>query len=688
VIFGSGSRRETWIGLPTSHKPWIDHVRIAENQSPSVTIRAHVAGSPKRAPAVRIDYSVGNPSHYGAIEATVVPMEGNVYEARWTPRNVPPGTEIYYRFTVADQNFSSTQEIPDGVVYDSWLHRNSDILSWISTVPVVILLYVIVCFAFLRFKPIVFLRFEARYPKLMAPAGVSDPVKFALTVCAAVLGIESLVRHERVAAAWLRLFRDDVRELTLLSDSTRAILLARADVRAEWIEHYRAGRTRIADLPATVQAEFLADTALLDGWVERYAETALAAFRRARFVQQRGRFISLPLSITDGEEQVDLPLPDAAQLKPYLDRQRAVIEIVGDGGTGKSTLAIYLAEALNSGLLTHRVVPLFLQDEFKGDLLQQLRGALFEATNDDELDMPMVESLLKSKRIALIFDALSERNAETRQNVASIYEETAANLILITTRRPIELGSAITFIEPQRLGVDRIVFFVVEYLKKMKRTQLFPRLALVPLAGQVIRLIEGRRGDQPEPVTPLFVTLFVDRACALQKNGVSLDTLPASIPEVILDNLRQTDPLGEESHADLVVAARHLSTLSLGLNYVPADFFVDDVGSGDRPFLQRLVDNGIVVRRERAGVGIYRFSNDPVAEYLAAIDLALTNKESEMKWTTWLGKFAPDADAARGFIAALKNVVTAYEEEFKIPAFVFQRLAHFKPAPDQLEQVG
>src|SRR5262249_30904726 len=158
---------------------------------------------------------------------------------------------------------------------------------------------------------------------------------------------------------------------------------------------------------------------------------------------------------------------------------------------------------------------------------QNLRRML----GDEELPEDLVQGLLSKQRILVIVDALSEREAETRQHVEQIFsQETPINAMIITSRTEPKLdGVDRTELYPIRLDAAHIVPFIIGYLDRMETVEkLREGRVQLYLGDRILALAES--GGKKTSVTPLLVTLFVHSAMRRAAEGLSLDDVPGAIP--------------------------------------------------------------------------------------------------------------------------------------------------------------
>jgi hypothetical protein len=171
------------------------------------------------------------------------------------------------------------------------------------------------------------------------------------------------------------------------------------------------------------------------------------------------------------------------------------------------------------------------------------------------------------------------------------------------------------------------------------------------------------------------VRLFVEQAFKLIREGRSLDELPSTLPEIYFLHLRLINPQDQNSphfldNEAMFKVAKALAKLAVGSDYVPKEFprqaaapvllSIGEPISTQRDPLERLKLNGVLMEKP-AGLGPrYRFTLDPIAEFLAAVAYAEEFGSDPDRWQ----QLVDGAKTAPGYIAALKLVRQAYYSSF------------------------
>jgi photosystem II stability/assembly factor-like uncharacterized protein len=587
---------------------------------------------------------------------------------RWNPaaNSIQAGSSISYRLTLSGPEGLTYVQDLGPYVYRSWWSRQGTAARVGLAVAGLLAAYLLTCFALLWLRPLGLLwlgdHLDLRSLLELVPGNPLAPLLGGLFTATA---LPYFSRHSRTRRAW--------------------------------IAKYRRGGARFEDLQPPVRQAFVAAPDCLDAWIERRQDAAHAAFERIRSVAQRKVYIGLPLCVGTAEEGRRLGEPKPADFAPLLAPACAVLAILGEGGAGKSTLACQLGRwALADPpdrLAAHRMIPILIEEE-TGDLLAAVTGQLKLMVGAEEVEPDLVRELLRAKRLLVIVDALSERSRETQKHVQSIHQAAPINALVVTARRSPDFGPvAVTELVPEPLTTESLVYFLTEYLRRVQAAQLFPGRESLQLADRLLALVEV--GSARSSATPLLVRLFIDQAISLRRSQQPIDILPASIPEVVLDYLRRTNPQDPATpnfvpDDAIIDAARVLGWCSLGdpglgkqppaNALVPGDFYRDGAREAlaarrlarePDPLIDRLIANGVLRETEPAGTKILRFSLDPIAEYLAALHLIDLLRDAEPQWRLWLSHIETvDGFPQRvcGFLLALEDGIAAYRRPFAIPA--------------------
>ena len=374
---------------------------------------------------------------------------------------------------------------------------------------------------------------------------------------------------------------------------------------------------------------------------------------------------------------------DATSLRALLEPARALIEVVGRGGSGKSYFALdcgRLACDKDFRVAKHQVIPIFV-DEETSDLIQTIRGKLFHWLADDCPDLAIIRALLRQKRLLVIIDRVSERSKATLDHVKSLHRSVHLNALLLTSREVIEIPDRYPLIlVPKPFSPGTLVDFIEALLPgfckdagaAVRATALADRLQLEFVGGHSDHP-KQRAEDRQEAITPLLVALYVQRACRTWSAMNTNEVQPIALPEVFFDYLCSLNPHGldtanELDDSDMLRAAQVLALVSLGKDFIPRAFAektameeLEKAGWDDFSItnpLERLKDNGVVITRRVGIQTMYRFAFDPIADFLGAMGLALASGSQVVKWQR-LDKRLHEANA-EDFRRTLMVVWVAY----------------------------
>jgi hypothetical protein len=458
-------------------------------------------------------------------------------------------------------------------------------------------------------------------------------------------------------------------------------------VRRAWMKGFIQGKVRLDDLGAISRESFVQQPDVLDAWVEKNAHKARAAIEQLDLYRQRRVYVSLPVRVGEPDvgELVERPNPELA--RAWFKQPRAVVSILGGGGCGKSALACALARWAISDdeanrLLPNRMFPIFVLEETT-NLVDAVSRALRRMLGPEELPADLVRSLLSTQRLLVIVDALSERGDATQQHVEKIFaEEIPINALIVTARREPDFGPVDRAnLYPERLTGDRLIPFIFEYLSRSNQATLFAPRQQVQLGERVLALAEA--GGKATAVTPLLAKLFVDSAIRRTEEGTGLQDMPQDVPEIFIDYLRRTHPLASTDFDTLISAARILAVVSVGDSFVPSDFRQDTaiaalsakgLAEQAEQLIGQVVSNGVLERRVFGGLAVLRFSLDPAAEYLAAIEWIDRLRTDRARWEEFTARLRGTEgypNAIDGFLQALSTCYIAYKQPLRLPVQSF-----------------
>jgi len=291
---------------------------------------------------------------------------------------------------------------------------------------------------------------------------------------------------------------------------------------------------------------------------------------------------------------------------------------------------------------------------------------------------PLLQALLKNKRILVLIDGMSEMNEETRAAILSGLNRIPVNAVLITSRVDEPLGQLRkTTIKPTRIRGNQISSFVEAYLINLDKKQLFEDEEFF----EGCRLLSTIVGDRD--ITALLARLFVEQMVAKQEKTID-DDLPQSIPSLMLRSIEilynKNPPTGlalrEVIKAAALIAWECLRRdfRPLATDYDEAKQVLSSFSNGEQ-CLDYLKDKLKLIETTSFDQRI-RFRIDPLAEYLAGIHLVEQYGENEAKWRGFFKlatSITRSPENIKGFLLALRDCCTA-ENALHVPSFVVERL--------------
>jgi formylglycine-generating enzyme required for sulfatase activity len=445
---------------------------------------------------------------------------------------------------------------------------------------------------------------------------------------------------------------------------------------------------------------------VLDAWVDEHRDTMADRFSLITTVEQRRHHLELPVKVNQKMEPELTP-----QRLQELGAEKSLLLISGEGGVGKTSLALRIARwALDGKFHNRSVVPVMVEADLQDgeSLLSRVRSTLenlIDHPGPGRLALPLVQALLERRRLLVILDHFSELGDESRQRLLPTADDFPSAWVIVTSRRREQLtGLVVLHLEPQRLTADRLPQFFTDYLQLKEEEE---ALDLDAHQRAVFRLREITEIVGQQGITVLLARLYIEVVLRnRQEAGGVLE--PQSVPALMVTYVNQINENITEANRqpkELVVRAlQHLAKASESTPQAPfRPQWVDrhvalqaltramDERQGREPeqtsaqaaegveLLRYLVDRLVLVEESDDGEKL-RLLLDPLADYLAARGwLRQLDREGDVGWQSFLKDIlpAPGTEAeklARGFLRALYDCAVNANDRAVLGQRISQKL--------------
>lgn len=400
----------------------------------------------------------------------------------------------------------------------------------------------------------------------------------------------------------------------------------------------------------------------LDAWISDNLEKIKKNFESKETVNERKLYIPVKVSLKGDKDTNCTP----GSFREVFGNNQVHLLIHGDGGSGKTSLACQFARWGLDGRLfaDHRAVPVFLEQNFE-NIQTEIKKKIKEMLTDKEnlrgalnpISDSLQKELLKTKRILLIVDGISELDEQSKQQIRNRADINA----LIYTSRNNEVKD-IFKIETNNIAPENLYHFISEFLKKTLtakvKENLFPSDELFGYCERLSKLV-GRSG------ITLFMAKLYAQQMIVQKTGDSSGRLPDSIPALMarsIEDLHSKTPSENLDFSDVMTVSKIIAYESLKQDYRPIAANRRDIEKAlenfenTRPVFNHLRRLKLIEIKGIDGNG-FAFKIDPLAEYLAASYMVEKNSDSKAKWAALIKdlKLKSVKNNIRGFIVALKD---------------------------------
>jgi HEAT repeat protein len=427
---------------------------------------------------------------------------------------------------------------------------------------------------------------------------------------------------------------------------------------------------------------------VLDAWVHKHAETASRAFKDRDVC--KGRLTYYPLPLIWNNETISQLTPE--HLRQTCQGKRWCLRVVGEGGSGKTSLACQIAlwaveaEPANRLCAHRRMIPVILErgagPNILGDLNRftaAIRGQVQNSIGGTStLPQWFCGELLRDRRILVIVDGLSEMSYESSAPLILEPDFPVAALV-VTSRSPTLWAEGVHCdLEPLRIDSNHLLPFMNAYVGKAIRP-----LADSELYGAckgLADLVGSHRS-----ITPLLAKLYAEQLAKRDPAKTWQNELPENIPDLILGYLNTinrdrgpADPDHATVHKAAEIVAWECCQGNLHAGYAKKARVMHALWeAGLKSDLVEYLEHRLqLVRSIRPAETHIEFALDPLAEYLAAlrlVDLLHTDRD----WAKFFARadsLALERDSTKDFLRAVRDCCAQAGTDVKISRNTLDRI--------------
>ncbi|MEM9484279.1 MAG: HEAT repeat domain-containing protein, partial [Cyanobacteria bacterium P01_F01_bin.116] len=411
---------------------------------------------------------------------------------------------------------------------------------------------------------------------------------------------------------------------------------------------------------------------VLDAWVASYLPIAKENFRQKETVRER--HIHIPTAIVLNRRNVgDLSGKDLQT------RFKKHLLIVGEGGSGKTSLACQIAKWAMSDDAQQRIAPypmlpvlieneLEAQEASNNPLIEAIQGQLEDLTNAfSPVSEELLTELLKRRRLLIIVDHLSEMTEATRKQIRPDLPSFAINALIVTSRDEELLNTVTkTVIKPMRIEGNHIASFMEAYLTSLAKRDLFTDSEFFAACSRLSTMVGTRN------ITPLLAKLYAEELVAAKVDAAKefMPQLPSNIPDLMLYYINELNRIVHDNKLDdrvLHQDAEKIAWECVKSTYSPVpakrDTVLAAIGGDDASRRLDYLEHCLhLIQTISPAEDQIRFALDPLAEYLAGLYLVNQYGSNQKAWHQLINDLhhIPETpNAIAGFLMAVRDCCVA-----------------------------
>jgi ABC-type amino acid transport substrate-binding protein len=376
-----------------------------------------------------------------------------------------------------------------------------------------------------------------------------------------------------------------------------------------------------------------------DKWIDINREAIKCNLNEIDTFKKRKIFSPSPLK----SENKILNNSDASQLENEIKTElkekltlNGVVHICGEGGAGKTSLATKIAlwAIEDKSFLGFYCIPIFIENDIEVvkdganiplfKVLNHLVERLLtkERGKKMEVDSKWLTFLLNKARIILIIDGLSELNENSKKIFSDFFNDYGTNSTVITSRNKEESilkDFNKSYLSPLRLNGVYISIFIDNILTLKKVRNQFNDIEFY----NACKYLAGITGNRD--VTILFAVLFID-VLINQKSNDNDPIGASSIAELVqiyIENINKR--ILEYEYKEIILVLKRLAWCIIKVELLPMAIKKDvvltelaSISDIDKK-INYVVNKLKLINEFDPIIPKYKFSLDPISEYLAAV---------------------------------------------------------------------